>query len=202
DADTPILLNLARLTPWKGQEVLLEALAKLAQVTPDPFVCVMAGDDQGRTNFRQRLLTRAKLLGLSERVRIVGHVADVPAALATATVAVQPSIEPEAFGRAAVEAQAAGVPVVVSDHGAVRETVLAPPDVDAQARTGWRVPPGDADALAEAVLAALRAGSEQRAIIGERGHTHALTHFSLEAMKAKTLKVYHSLLERRDSALY
>jgi len=197
-----IILHLARLTSWKGQSLLLDALAILSRTTPDGWVCVMAGDDQGRQQYVEELADKAKALGLSRRVRIVGHVEDVPAAFAATTVAVQPSLEPEAFGRAAVEAQAAAVPVVVSDHGAVRETVLAPPDTPRDKRTGWRIPPGDADALARALSEALDASDETRRIIGLRGRAHALAHFSLDAMKRKTLRVYHSLLEDDASALY
>ena len=190
-----LILQLARLTHWKGHEVVLDALAQLARSLPEGWVCVMAGDDQGRTEYRDRLLAKAAKLAIADRVRIVGHVADVPAALAATTVAVQASVEPEAFGRAAVEAQAAGVPVIVSDLGAVRETVLAPPQTPAAEATGWRVPPGDAGALSTALLEALSAAPEQLSAIGERGRAHALAHFSLEAMKKKTLGVYHSLLD-------
>ncbi|WMS44128.1 glycosyltransferase family 4 protein [Acuticoccus sp. MNP-M23] len=198
----PVILHLARLTPWKGQEVLLDALAILQERYARPFVCVMAGDDQGRTGYRERLVARTRAMGLTERVRIVGHVSDVPGAMAATSVSVVPSVEPEAFGRAAVEAQAAGVPVVVSDHGAVRETVLAPPEVPRDRRTGWRVPPGDAPALAEALFSALQTSRDIRETIGIRGRAHALTHFSLDAMNRKTLGVYHSLLEDDVSALY
>jgi len=197
-----IILHLARLTPWKGQSLLLDALALLARTQPEGWVCVMAGDDQGREAYTQSLVDKAKSLGLWRKVRIVGHVEDVPAALAATTIAVQPSVEPEAFGRAAVEAQAARVPVVVSDHGAVRETVLAPPDAARDKRTGWRFPPGDAEGLSQALFEALQASHETRRTIGLRGRAHALTHFSLDAMKRKTLGVYHSLLEDDVSALY
>lgn len=201
--DRPILLNVARLTAWKGQEVLIEALGRLAADAPAlDAVCVLAGDDQGRTDYRDRLVRRAEALGVADRLRIVGHVDDVPGALAAASVGVQPSIEPEAFGRAAVEVQAAGLPVVVADLGAVRETVLAAPEADASHRTGWRVPPGDAAALAAAMHEALTLPPEERAEIGRRGRIHADANFSLGAMKTKTLRVYHSLLEDRDSALY
>lgn len=200
--DVPLLLNIARLTPWKGQMVLVEALADLAARHPAPFVCVLAGDAQGRAEFRAALEARAAALGVADRLVLAGHVDDVAGALATATVAVQPSIEPEAFGRAAVEAEAAGVPVVVADLGAVRETVLAPPEVAPEARTGWRVPPGEAAPLADALLEALTMPAEARAAIGARGRAHADAYFSLAAMKKKTLAVYHSLLEDESSALY
>jgi glycosyltransferase involved in cell wall biosynthesis len=202
DPHERVILHLARLTPWKGQSLLLDALAAVSRTAPEGWVCVMAGDAQGREAYAEALRDKARTLGLSRLVRIVGHVEDVPAALAATAVAVQPSLEPEAFGRAAVEAQAAGVPVVVSDHGAVRETVLAPPEVRGEERTGWRFPPGDAGALAEAILEALHLDGEARRTIGLRGRAHALTHFTLDAMKRKTLGVYHSLLEDDPTALY
>lgn len=198
----PVILHLARLTPWKGQSVLLDALAHLTSEFPREWVCVFAGDDQGREGYRHSLFKKAKSLGLTERVRFVGHVSDVPAALAATRVAVVPSVEPEAFGRAAVEAQAAGVPVIVSDHGAVRETVLAPPEVTRDLRTGWRVPPGDAKALSEALFLALQTSEEGLKEVGLRGRAHAVANFSLGAMTAKTLAVYQSLLDDSVSALY
>ena len=199
----PVLVNIARLTPWKGQEVLIEALGRLAaDASALDAVCVLAGDAQGRTDYRQKLERQAAALGVADRVRIVGHVDDVPGALAAATVGVQPSIEPEAFGRAAVEVQAAGLPVVVADLGAVRETVLAAPEAGEAERTGWRVPPGDATALAAALAEALAMSPAERAAMGRRGQMHAHANFSLSAMKTKTLRVYHSLLEDRVCALY
>lgn len=197
-----VILHLARLTPWKGQEVLLDALVVLRKRNISRVVCVFAGSDQGRSAYRERLLNKARDLGLEEVTRFVGHVDDVPGALAGSTVAVQPSTEPEAFGRAAVEAQAAGVPVIVSDHGAVRETVLAPPEIGRDRRTGWRVKPGDAEALAEALFEALQASHDTRREIGMRGRAHAMANFSLDVMKRKTLGVYQSILEDDVSALY
>lgn len=202
DRRDKVILNIARLTPWKGQMVLVEALADLAQRFGTGWTCVFAGDDQGRSDYRYALESRIRELGLERRVKLVGHVDDIPAALANATVAVQPSIEPEAFGRAAVEAQAAGVPVIVADLGAVRETVLAPPEVGGDMRTGWRVPPGESGPLADALFEAMLTAGETRALIGARGRAHAFTHFSLVAMTQKTLAVYEDLLENTDSALY
>jgi glycosyltransferase involved in cell wall biosynthesis len=111
---------------------------------------------------------------------------------------VVPSTEPEAFGRSAVEAQAMGAPVVVSDLGAVPETVRSPPDVAPSDRTGWRVPAGDAAALAEAIGTALALGASAREGIATRARSHVERHFSLERMVASTLDVYAALLEGRS----
>ena len=133
---------------------------------------------------------------LQDQVRLVGHCTDVPAAMALSDLAVVASIEPEAFGRAAVEAQAARVPVIVSDLGAVPETVLAPPDAAEKDRTGWRVSPGDSDALASAIKTALALSAEDRLALTGRGLTHASRNFTVETMCTKTLDVYAKLLDR------
>jgi len=189
----PVILNVARLTGWKGQRVLIDALARLARETDRPFVAVLAGDAQGRAEYLADLETRIAQAGLSDRVRLPGHCADVPAALALADVAVVASTEPEAFGRAAVEAQAAGVPVIATDLGAARETVRTPPDVDEDARTGWRVPPNDAPALSAAIAAALFLPPDARARLTRRARAHVHASFSLAAMCQATLAVYDTL---------
>jgi glycosyltransferase involved in cell wall biosynthesis len=120
----------------------------------------------------------------------------MPAAFLAASVVTVPSTEPEAFGRAAVEAQALGTPVVVSDLGAVPETVLAPPDVAPAARTGWRVPAGDAQALADAIEAALSLGASAREALAARARAHVEGRFSLETMVRATLDIYIALLTR------
>jgi glycosyltransferase involved in cell wall biosynthesis len=93
-----------------------------------------------------------------------------------------PSTEAEAFGRVAVEAQAMGVPVVVSDLGAVPETVLAPPQVRPEQRTGWRVPADDAQALADAIATALDMGASARDAMARRARNHVEGAFSLDRM--------------------
>lgn len=194
DSTRPMVLNLARLTAWKGQGVIIEAMAKLKQAGDTRTVAVLAGDAQGRDSYLAGLKGQIAALGLEDQVLLPGHCADVPAALALANVSVVASIEPEAFGRAAVEAQAAEVPVIVSDLGAVPETVLAPPEVREENRTGWRVAPGDADALAKALRHALDLPPDQRSALTARALDHVSKSFSVEAMCAATLDVYRTLL--------
>ena len=138
-----------------------------------------------------------KASGLGALVRKVKSCADMPAALLAAAVVVVPSIEPEAFGRISVEAQAVGTPVVVSDLGAVPETVLAPPDTDATRRTGWRVSPSDAGLLADAIGEALALGASGRDALALRERRHVEASFSIERMAQETLEAYAALLERR-----
>jgi glycosyltransferase involved in cell wall biosynthesis len=115
--------------------------------------------------------------------------------MAAADAVVVASTGEEAFGRAAVEAQAAGRPVIVSGHGALLETVIAPPDAPAHLRTGWRVPPGDAQALANAIAEALTMSPADRKALGARARSNA-RRFSLPQMTQATLQVYAQLLGR------
>src|SRR5215217_2366640 len=190
-----VVLLAARLTGWKGQKVLVEAATRLRDAGLTDVGFVLAGDPQGRDSYVKELDALIAAKRLKGIVRRVGHCTDMPAAFLAAAVVSVPSTEPEAFGRSAVEAQAMGTPVVVSDLGAVPETVLAPPQVASHERTGWHVPPGDADALAEAVGAALNLGASARIALGARARSHVERHFSLERMVSSTLDVYSSLLE-------
>lgn len=189
-----IILLPGRLTAWKGQRVLIEAAAIARQGGLDDVVYILAGDHQGREAYAAELKAQAAGLGLGEVVRQVGHCGDMPAAYLSAAVVTIPSTGPEAFGRTAVEAQAMGCPVIVSDHGATSETVLAPPETPAGRRTGWRVSAGDAAALAVAMQEALALGASARDALALRARAHVETHFSLEAMCRATLAVYASLI--------
>jgi glycosyltransferase involved in cell wall biosynthesis len=193
-AGRPILINMARLTAWKGQRIVIEAMALLKDKTLTDPIAILAGDPQGRDGYLAELKKLVADNGLQDKVRIVGHCADVPAAMALADIAIIASVEPEAFGRAAVEAQAARVPVIVSDLGAVPETVLAPPDTPEADRTGWRVPPGAPQALADSIIQVLSQSDEEKKKVADRALAHVRKNFSVETMCERTLGVYADLL--------
>ena len=155
EAAPPIVLLPGRLTGWKGQSVLIEALARMQR---RDVCCVLVGSDQGRRRYARRLIGQAVALGVADRVRLVGECDDMPAALMLADVVVHASTQPEAFGRVVIEAQAMARPVIASDLGGPVETVE-------QGVTGWRVPPGDAVALARAIDAVLALPAEERAAL-------------------------------------
>ena len=191
-----IVLLPGRLTNWKGQRVLIEAARLMRDGGDTDTAFILAGDAQGRDGYVKELDALIAKAGLEGRVKRVGHCTDMPAAMLSAAVVAVPSTEPEAFGRVAVEAQAMGAPVVVSDLGAVPETVLAPPQVAPGERTGWRVPPGDPAALAAGLTEALVLRPSARDALARRARVHVEKHFSLEAMVAETLDVYCALLGR------
>ena len=198
-AGKPIVLNMARLTAWKGQKVVIEAMVHLRDMGHKDPVAILAGDAQGRDSYVAELKKMIADSDLQDQVRLVGHCSDVPAALALADVSVVASVWPEAFGRAAVEAQAAGVPVIVSDHGAVPETVLAPPEVADEERTGWRVVPDDAMALAVAINAVLAQEPGMLEAMRQRALEHVQRNFSVETMCGRTLDVYAAVLDQAAS---
>jgi glycosyltransferase involved in cell wall biosynthesis len=190
-----VVLHAARLTPWKGQKVVIEAAALLShQRALDDTVFVLAGDAQRRGSYQAALMQQIRAAGLDERVRIVGHEDDMAAAFRASHVAVVASIEPEAFGRAATEAQVMATPVIATDIGAPPETVLGRPGVSAHRATGWLVAPDDATRLADAIAEALAMPQDERARMGARARQHVLEAFSLTAMKQQTLQVYDALL--------
>jgi glycosyltransferase involved in cell wall biosynthesis len=190
-----LVLLAARLTGWKGHRVLIEAARLLRDAGLVGVRYVLAGDAQGRSGYVKELDALIDKSGLKGIVARVGHCDDMPAAYLAAAVVAAPSTEPEAFGRSAVEAQAMGAPVIVTDIGAAPETVLAPPQTSADERTGWRVPPGDARALAEALSQALSLGATARENMARRARAHVEGAFSLEAMTRATLAVYVEALD-------
>ena len=190
-----IVLVAARITPWKGHKTLIEAMKLLRSRSFLDAGAVFVGDSQGRNAYEKEIDQAVRAAGLEGRVRRVGHCSDMPAALLAASVVAVPSIRPEAFGRTAVEAQAMGTPVVVSDLGAAPETVLSPPGVEERDRTGWRIPPDDPAALAQALEAALALGASARDALALRARAHVTAHFSLEGMCAQTLDLYRNVLE-------
>jgi glycosyltransferase involved in cell wall biosynthesis len=187
DERRTVVLLAGRLTAWKGQALLIAALARLEGRERDRILLVLAGDDQGRSVYRAELQAAAQALG-GEGVRITGHCADMPAAYLCADIAAAPSLQPEAFGRTAVEPQAMGRPVLAADHGAARETVL-------DGVCGWRVRPGDPEAWAYALATALDTPPEMRRVMGEAGRERVERLFSLQAMTRATLQVYRRVLE-------
>lgn len=191
---TKIVLQAARLTGLKGHRLTIKAATALAREgVLDNAVIVFAGDAPGKDAYCQELIRLITRHGLEDKVRLVGHCRDMPAAFLTAHVAIVPSLVPETFGRTSIEAQAMGCPVILSDIGALPETIISP-EQDKARFTGWLVPAGDAAALAGAIRTALALSSEERNAIGARASIRASAEFALAQMQMKTLAVYDELL--------
>jgi glycosyltransferase involved in cell wall biosynthesis len=180
----PIVLLPGRLTRWKGQSVLVEALAHMERRD----ACgVLVGSDQGRRHYANSLIERAEAFGIADRLRLVGECNDMPAAMMLADVVVHASSEPEAFGRVVIEAQAMERPVIAADLGGPVETAE-------HGVTGWRVPPGGARALAAMIDHALALPLEERQALGARAREAVLERYTVAAMQQATLDVYREVL--------
>ncbi len=171
-----------RLTRWKGQLVLVDAMARLER---RDLRCVLVGTGDGR--YRQQLLETIARKGLGGLFQVIEDCRDIPAAYMLADVVVSASTRPEGFGRIIAEAQAMGRPVVATDHGGAREIVL-------DGETGWLVPPGDPDALAQAIAGALALSPAERLALAQRAIAHMRAHFTTRAMTDRTLAVYEEIL--------
>lgn len=184
-----IILLPARLSRIKGQTLLIEAMRLLQQQgdLPDDVVAVIIGSDQGRNHYSQELLEKIIGYDLRSRVVLAEHCDDMPAAYALANMVVVPSLVPEGFGRVPVEAQAMGVPVIASDLGAMRETIIAN-------ETGWLVPPDDPAALAADIMRVLHLPILARHDLAKQAMAHVRQHFDLQNMSQQTLAVYHEVM--------
>jgi len=189
DGRTRILLA-GRLTRIKGHLMIVEAAKRLAGQGRRDFQILFAGDDQGRTGYAAEVQAAIDAAGLQDVVKIVGHCDDMPAAYLLADLAILPTNVPESFGRAAVEPQVMGRPVIASNHGGVTETIL-------DGTTGWLAPVEDAEAWAAAMARAIDLGSGRRLEMGEVGRKRARQLYSVDAMCAATLQAYEQVLEAR-----
>ena len=179
----PIVMLPGRLTRWKGGLDFVAAIAALGR--RDVF-CLMVGAEQ-RPGFRRELAAAIERHGLGEQFRIVEDCRDMPGAYMLADVVVSASTDPEGFGRIIVEAQAMGRPVVATDHGGARETIVP-------GATGWLVPARHPAALAEAIGIALSLSPADRSLLARRAIAHIAENFTRERMCAKTIAVYEELL--------
>jgi glycosyltransferase involved in cell wall biosynthesis len=211
EPDKRIVLMPARLTRWKGQQVLIEAASLLhARGSDSGIVFVFVGDEQGRSPYRSELEEMIRARGLTRRAVIAGHCDDMPAAFKAALLTVICSIEAEAFGRVAIEAQAMGCPVVASRIGALPETVTPSHDILADiesvpagrvlAKTfskghePWLYEPGNAEALSQSLQTALSMGDAALESFGLRAMERVRRDFSKRSLQMQTLLVYDRLI--------
>jgi len=169
-ADAFVIALFGRFHPWKGQQVVLDALAQL----PDVHALIVGAPLFGEELFAASLVAQADRLGVAARAHFLGFRSDVPTLMRAADVVVHASVYPEPFGRVVVEGMLAGRPVVATRGGGITELVT---DED----TAVLVPPDDAGALANAIRA-LRNDPARAAAIAARGMARAREQFTVSAM--------------------
>lgn len=188
EADVPVVILPGRLSQWKGQDVLIDAMSMLKDL---PFIVLLIGDTEDNPSYTRKLREKIRHLDLEEKILLVGHCSDMPAAIMLANVVVSASsTQPEAFGKVAIEAMAMGKPIIATSHGGSLETVLP-------GKTGWLVPPLDAERLAAAIREALT-NVDKALLFGKQGEEWAHNRFTATAMCQKTVALYHELIEEKE----
>ena len=187
----PVVMLPARVTRRKGHLLLLDALQRIAN---RDIRCLLVGGTEPRSKYPAEITQMIQQSGLEQMVDVVGSCDDMPAALMLADVVVAPSITPEAFGRMPIEAQAMGKPVIVTDMGALSETIMP-------AATGWVVPPNNADELAQALDLALAMPDDARERVATRARNFVERSFTLDRMGHKTMAVYRELLQSASAGV-
>jgi glycosyltransferase involved in cell wall biosynthesis len=182
------ILMPGRLTTWKGQEKFIEALNILIEdYNNSNFQAVVLGSDQGRKVYKKKLIDLVQRYRLSQKIKFINHCQEMPLAYSLADVVVSASIEPEAFGRVSVEAQAMGKPIIASDLGGSKETIL-------KGKSGFLYKYDDPRQLAKALNTVIELDQDSLNSIGNEGRKNIKKKFDVEAMCDSTLREYKKLL--------
>ena len=190
DQNKIILLLPARLTRWKGHEVVIKAIGLLKK---EEFfkniICLFAGNQKGSERYIQNLKETIASLSLDDKIKLIGQVENMPLAYQVSNIILSPSIQPEPFGRIPIEAQASGKIIISSNAGAVKETIKSGQD-----STGFKVKPNNSEELAHQIKLVIKMKDEDLQEIKKRAILNVKNNFSLETMCKKTLEVYNRLL--------
>lgn len=190
--DAFVVAILGRISSWKGQDVLIAALADPALSDGDT-IALIAGDPwQGEEHRLDELRALAASRGVTERVRFAGFRPDLANLYGAADVIAVPSTQPDPLPNSALEAAAAGCCVVAADHGGL-------PEILKDGSTGRLVPPGDAAALA-AAIAQLRADPEQRERLGSAAAADVRERFAPARLLARAQALYDDVLAGRSAS--
>ncbi len=182
--DKPIITLAGRVTRWKGQHLLIEALSKLKH---QDFYCLIIGSDQGRVKYTEQLKALVRKYKLDAKVQFIGHSFDIPALLMVSDIVLSTSIEPEAFGRAAIEGQAMGKIVLASNIGGSLENVI-------DGVSGKLFESNNVQSLANAIDWALGLSPQEKEKISKAAIKNVRDNFTKQLMCDKTISVYNELI--------
>ncbi len=179
-----------RLTYWKGQEKFIEALNILIEdYNITNFQAILLGSDQGRKVYSKKLLSLVERYSLTKKVKFIAHCKEMPLAYSLADVVVSSSIEPEAFGRVAVESQSMCKPIIASNIGGSKETVL-------NKKTGFLYKYDDPRELAKNLNTVIQLNLEELKLMGNEGRKNVTKKFDVEVMCDSNLREYKKLLKK------
>jgi len=189
DRNKFIILLPGRLTEWKGQKIFIEAIKLLSEnENISPFSAIVLGSDQGRNVYRKKLLVLVQQHRLSKIIKFINHCEEMPIAYGIANLICSCSIEPEAFGRVSVEAQSMQVPIIASNIGGSKETII-------KDKTGYLFKNKDPKDLADLIAMVMQKDYNSLKSIGFEGRKNVLKRFDVDKMCQTTFTEYKKLIE-------
>ena len=178
-----------RLTNWKGQKIFIDAIKLLSEMENlPPFEAIILGSDQGRTVYRKQLLVLVQQYRLGKIIKFIDHCKEMPVAYGVANLACSCSIEPEAFGRVSVEAQSMQLPIVASDIGGSKETII-------DGKTGYLFKNKDSKSLTDLIVTVMQKDYNSVKSIGFEGRKNVLKRFDVDKMCQSTFTEYKKLIK-------
>ena len=186
--DKKIILLPGRLTSWKGQELFLEAINLVnIELGYEAFYGVILGSDQGRDLYKKKLIALTEQYKMNNQIKFIDHCKDMALAYKVSDIVVSASIEPEAFGRVSVEAQAMQKVIIASNIGGSNETVI-------DGKTGFLFQAGDAKSLSKMILKVFNMNDASLKLIGTEGRKNIIQKFNVEKMCFSTYSEYKKIL--------
>ena len=186
--DKKLIIMPGRLTAWKGQEVFIEALNLVnKELGHQSFYAIILGSDQGRDIYKKKIKRLAEQYRLTSQLKFVEHCMNMPLAYKLSDLVISASIEPEAFGRVAIEAQSMEKPIIASDIGGSNETII-------NNETGFLFKSGNPESLSKKIVEALNLDQSRLKLIGIAGRKNIIKKFNVEKMCFSTYSEYRKLL--------
>ena len=183
-----IILVPGRLTNWKGQELLIEAinLVKI-ELGYEAFHVVILGSDQGRDLYKKKLIRLTEQYRLTNQIKFIDHCKDMALAYKVSDIIISPSIEPEAFGRVSIEAQSMEKLIIASNIGGSNETII-------NDKTGFLFEAGDPNSLCSKIIQGITMDETSLKLMGKEGRKNVIKKFNVEKMCFSTYSEYKRLL--------
>ena len=183
-----IVLMPGRLTSWKGQELFIESINLVnKELGYEAFYGIILGSEQGRKVYKKKLERLVEQYRLNNQVKFIENCKNMPLAYKVSDIVVSASIEPEAFGRVAVEAQCMKKPIIASNIGGSNETIV-------KDNTGIFFESGNAQSLSSKIIEILQLDETTLKSMGNEGRKNVIKKFNIEKMCSTTLNEYKKLI--------
>ena len=183
-----IILVPGRLTSWKGHELLIEAINLVnVELGYEAFHVIILGSDQGRNLYKKKLIRLTEQYRLTNQIKFINHCKDMALAYKVSDIVISPSIEPEAFGRVAVEAQSMEKLIIASNIGGSNETII-------DEKSGFLFESGSSNSLSKKILKVITMDETSLKLLGQEGRKNVIKKFNVEKMCFSTYSEYKRLL--------